>query len=97
MREENAERIEKGGGRMKIPKHIRQKMHKIAEFSHKSGELSSEVDAWFEAHGYDIAELRCGDGCSLEELNYGNDVVYAFCERIENGDFCSYGERKTND
>lgn len=80
---------------MKIPKHIRDKMHRIADLNYKSAELSREVDEWFASRGFDVYELRCGDGCSLEELDYGNDVTDIFCERVENGDFCSYGERRT--
>lgn len=72
---------------MKVPKYIRDKMHKVAEFHHKAAELSTEVDNWFVDHGFDIDELRCGDGYSLEELDYGNDVTDIFCARIENGDF----------
>jgi len=45
-------------------------MHKIAEFSRKVKELSSEVDQYFIDKGFDIEELRCGNGRSLEELEY---------------------------
>ena len=78
---------------MKIPKHIRDKMHKIADLHNKATELGIEIDNWFISHGFDIEELRDGSGVSLEELDYGNDVTDAFCERIENGDFRQYGER----
>ena len=82
---------------MKVPKYIRDKMHKVAELHHKAADISTEVDNWFVDHGFDIAELRCGDGYSLEELDYGNDVADIFCERIENGEFGSYGERRTDE
>ena len=82
---------------MKIPKYIRDKMHKLAYLHYKAAELSKVVDNWFIEHGFDIEELRDGSGASLEELDYGNDVTDAFCERVENGDFCSYGERKDNE
>ena len=82
---------------MKIPKHIRDKMHKLANLHYKAAELGMEIDSWFIAHGFDIEELRDGSGDSLEELDYGNDVTDAFCERVENGDFCSCGERRKDE
>lgn len=82
---------------MKVPKHIRDKMHKVADLHYRAASLSADVDNWFVDHGFDIDELRCGDGYSLEELDYGNDVTDILCERIENGEFCSYGERKDHD
>jgi hypothetical protein len=78
---------------MKIPKHIRDKMHRLANIHYKATELGIEIDNWFISHGFDIEDLRDGSGVSLEELDYGNDVTDAFCERIENGDFRQYGER----
>lgn len=50
-------------------------MHKIAELSSKTKELSKEVDQYFIENGFDIEELRCGNGRSLEELEYGNDIT----------------------
>lgn len=79
---------------MKIPNYIKHKMHQIADLQYKARELSAVVDNWFVEHGFDIEEFRDGSGISLEELDYGNDVTEAFCERVENGDFCSYGERR---
>ena len=70
-----------------IPKHIREKMHRIADLHSKASDLSAKVDNWFIDHGFDIEELRDGSGISLEELDYGNDVTDAFCRRVENGDF----------
>lgn len=55
-------------------------MHKIAELSREIKELSSEVDQYFIDKGFDIEELRCGNGRSLEELEYGNDITDAFCQ-----------------
>lgn len=70
-----------------IPKHIREKMHKIADLHSRAADLSAKVDNWFTEHGFDVEELRDGSGISLEELDYGNDVTDAFCRRVENGDF----------
>lgn len=55
-------------------------MHKIAELSKKIRELSGEVDQYFIDKGFDIEELRCGNGRSLEELDYGNDITDEFCQ-----------------
>ena len=40
-----------------------------------------------------LQDLRCGDGFSLEELDYGNDVTDAFCARIESGEFLDHQRR----
>ena len=82
-----------GGLIVKIPKHIRDKMHRLADLHNKAAELSTVVDNCFVDHGFDIEELRDGSGIALEELDYGNDVTDAFCERVENGDFRQYRER----
>ena len=58
-------------------------MHKIAELSNKVKELSKEVDQYFIQNGFDIDELRCGNGRSLEELEYGNDITDRFCKDAE--------------
>ena len=82
---------------MKVPEYIRDRMHKIADYHKKAAKLSETVDNWFIKHGFDIEELRGGDGFTLEELDYGNDITDIFCHRIEIGEFQSCGERKDND
>lgn len=77
---------------MKVPKHIKEKMHRVADLHRKAFFLSREIDNWFIKHGFSMEDLRCGDGFSLEELDYGNDVTDVLCERIENGEFCPCGE-----
>ena len=72
---------------MKVPEYVRRKMHRLADLQSKATVLSREIDDWFMKNGFDIEELRCGDGCSLEELDYGNDITDEFCDRIENGEF----------
>lgn len=72
---------------MKVPKHIRCKMHRMAELQSKAATLSREIDGWLIRNGFEIEELRNGDGCSLEELDYGNDITDKFCDRIESGEF----------
>lgn len=68
---------------MKIPNHIKQKMHRLARIQATANELSKELDDWFDKHGFDIEKLRCGNGISLEELDYGNDVTDELCDWIE--------------
>ena len=72
---------------MKIPKYIRKKMHRAAALHREASILAGQVDEWLESYGYRPEELRCGDGLSLEELDYGNDVTDAFCARLESGEF----------
>lgn len=68
---------------MKVSKEIQKKMHKIAEYANKAKELSEEVDQYFIDKGFNIEELRCGNGESLEELEYGNDITDKFCKHAE--------------
>lgn len=68
---------------MKIPNHIKQKMHRLARIQTTANELIKELDDWFDKYGFDIEKLRCGNGISLEELNYGNDVTDELCDWIE--------------
>ncbi len=72
---------------MKVPKHIRKRMHRAARLSKTMLTEMRIVDDWFTSHGYNIEELRSGDGTSLEEIEYGNDVTDVFCQKVENGDF----------
>lgn len=72
---------------MKVPEYIRRKMHRAAKLHAEASKLTSQVDAWFESRGYTPENLRCGDGLSLEELDYGNDVTDVFCDRVEYGEF----------
>lgn len=72
---------------MNVPQHIRSRMHRAARLSKAMDEEMRIVDDWFINRGFDIEKLRCGDGVSLEEIEYGNDVTDIFCEKVENGDF----------
>ena len=62
-------------------------MHRLAKLTAQASELDREINNYFEEHGYDIDELRNGDGETLDELDYGNDITEKFCARMENGDF----------
>lgn len=67
---------------MTVPKYIKDKMHSVARYAQMSDGAMKVVEAWLEDHGIDPSVLRDGDGYSLEELEYGNDVTAALCERI---------------
>lgn len=75
---------------MKVPEYIRRKMHRAANLHAEASVLTRQIDEWFESRGYSVEDLRCGDGFSLEELDYGNDVTDAFCARIESGEFLDH-------
>lgn len=74
---------------MKVPKYIQDKMHRVAELEVRSREVMSEIEDWLLRNG--VSEdnlgngglLRCGDGCSLEELEYGNDITELLVEKLE--------------
>lgn len=62
----------------------------MAEYVSKEIVDAEISDGWFIRNGFEIEELRNGDGCSLEELDYGNDITDKFCDRIESGEFGRY-------
>lgn len=65
---------------MKIPKHIQDKMHRIAKLHSTANALMREVDEWFRQQGCDEAVIRNGNGMSLEELEYGCDITDEFVQ-----------------
>jgi len=69
---------------MKISESIKYKMRRIAKLNNESAKLSREIDDYFINKGYDIDLLRSGNGESLDELDYGNDITDQFCEWFEN-------------
>lgn len=71
---------------MKVPKHIKEKMHRIAFLVSEADRLMTDVEEWLKKKSGDTSfpdMLRDGSGCSLEELEYGNDITEELCERIE--------------
>ena len=72
---------------MKISKSIQNKMHKLAKLTSQSCVLDREINEYFEGKGYNIDGLRSGDGRTLDELNYGNDITDIFVEEFENGKY----------
>lgn len=72
---------------IKVPKDIRSKMHLLADLSKTCSKLSCEINDYFESLGYNLENLRCGNGESLDELEYGNGVTDIIIEDIENGKY----------
>lgn len=68
---------------MKVPKHIREKMHRIALYAGMASNLDREVGFWLGQHGIDVEKLSDGGGWGYEELSYGNDVTDELCAQIE--------------
>lgn len=62
-------------------------MHKLAQLTSQAAVLDKEINDYFESKGYDIDKLRSGDGTTLDELNYGNDVTEIFVNDFENGKY----------
>lgn len=72
---------------MRISKDIQGKMHKLAKPTSQAAILDREINDYFESKGYDIDELRSGDGTTIDELNYGNDITNTFVNDFENGKY----------
>lgn len=72
---------------MRIFKDIQGKMHKLAQLTSQAAMLDREINNYFESKGYDVDELRSGDGTTLDELDYGNDITATFVKDFENGKY----------
>ena len=72
---------------MRISKDIQGKMHKLAQLTSQVAMLDREINNYFESKGYDVDELRSGDGTTLDELDYGNDITATFVKDFENGKY----------
>lgn len=72
---------------MRISKDIQRKMHKLAQLTSQAVMLDREINNYFESKGYDVDELRSGDGTTLDELDYGNDITATFVNDFENGKY----------
>lgn len=68
---------------MKVPKYIREKMHRIALHARMVSDLDREMGIWLEQNGIDVEKLSDGGGSGYEELSYGNDVTDELCAQIE--------------
>lgn len=72
---------------MRISKDIQGKMHKLAQLTSQAAMLDREINNYFESKGYDVDGLRNGDGTTLDELDYGNDITATFVKDFENGKY----------
>ena len=72
---------------MRISKDMQGKMHKLAQLTSQAAMLDREINNYFESKGYDVDELRSGDGTTLDELDYGNDITATFVKDFENGKY----------
>lgn len=72
---------------MRISKDIQGKMHKLAQLTSQAAMLDREINNYFESKGYDVDGLRSGDGTTLDELDYGNDITATFVKDFENGKY----------
>lgn len=72
---------------MRISKDIQGKMHKLAQLTSQAAMLDREINNYFESKEYDVDELRSGDGTTLDELDYGNDITATFVKDFENGKY----------
>ena len=59
-------------------------MQSVVRHAQDQDEAMRIIEDWLKDKGIDPEEMRDGGGVSLEELEYGNDIVALLCERIEN-------------
>ena len=63
-------------------KQLKQKMRRLACLADKMWGLSREIEREFEARGLHPDIYRDSGGCSLEELEAGNDITDELFERL---------------
>lgn len=70
---------------MRVPNYIRAKMHLVAKYSQKIGELEADIENWLDNHGFENSAERFRDdsGYGLDELSYGVDITDDLCKRFE--------------
>lgn len=74
---------------MKVPKYIQDKMRRVAALERQAGNLMFEIEEWLYRNGVTKEDLdnggylRCGDGISLVELEYGEDITELLVEKLE--------------
>jgi len=68
---------------MKIPQYIIDDMKRAARHFSSGAAIMERVNGWFESRGFAPEELRNCDGCSLEEIEYGNDIAEEFARKME--------------
>lgn len=74
---------------MRVPKYIQDKMHRVVALERQAAQVMFEIEEWLLRNGVTKEDLdnggflRCGDGVSLEELEYGNDITELLVEKLE--------------
>ena len=71
---------------MKVSKDIQNKMRRVVKLHKEADNLMQEIDEYFESkllssekfNNEGLSVARCGNGISLEELEYGNDITDEF-------------------
>ncbi len=71
---------------MRVPNYIRAKMHQVAKYSKRIGNLEADIENWLDNHGFENSTegFRDDSGCGLGELSYGVDITDDLCKRFEN-------------
>lgn len=67
---------------MKIPGYVQYKMKSALSAFQRAHSNMAEVNSWFDEN-YPEVDVRSGDGISLEEIEYGNDVIEVFCAQFD--------------
>ena len=68
---------------MKVPLYIKENLHRAAKLNVQAAACMYTVENWLEKHGVDPDTLRAGDGCGLDEIDYGEDVTLELSRKIE--------------
>jgi hypothetical protein len=68
---------------MKIPKHIKQKMHRLARIHQDADRIALELTMYFDGQGFDTDDIWEAKGLCLEELECGNDITEELCRSLE--------------
>ena len=68
---------------MKIPKHIKKKMHRLARIYNDANRIALEITLYFDENGFDTDDLWEGPGLCLAELEHGKDITEEFCRSLE--------------
>lgn len=63
-------------------KQLKKKMHQLAYLSAKMWTVSKEIEDELENLGFSSEMYRNGSGCSLEELEAGNDITEELMETL---------------
>ena len=68
---------------MKISKEMQKQMHIAAAIYATASKIMAGIDMYLTSKGADPEVYRVGNGISLDELEYGNDITDEFCAWAE--------------